>query len=499
MKWKSLLAKPLARYVAARERRSASNALLHQRTILSKLLRAVEGTAFGRDHGLHRGMTATEFRLAVPVRDYEALQPWIQRTVEGESNVLWPGMPLYFCKTSGTTSGEKYIPLTKESMSNHIDSARNALLHFIAETGNTRFLEGQMIFLQGSPLLDQTKGGTPMGRLSGIVAHHVPAYLQANRLPSHTTNCQEPWEAKISAIVEETMHQDLRLISGIPSWVQNYFELLLERTGAACVKEVFPNFELFVYGGVAYESYRSKFKTLIGEDVPTVELYPASEGFFAYQDSQTEPGLRLNVNDGIYFEFIPTDRYFEADPPRLGLDEVELGVQYALILSSNAGLWGYDIGDTIKFVSLDPFRIVVTGRVKHFTSAFGEHVIAEEVEAALQIGMARGGGSVTEFHVAPQVNPSEGLPYHEWLVEFDAVPADMERFGHSVNTAMMDNNPYYRDLIAGNILRPLEVTCLTVGSFHAAMDRMGKLGGQNKPPRLANDRKFAEILLEHLG
>ena len=494
MSLKSRIGHWIAVRTAKREAQKAASGPAHQRRVFDQLVQRGAGTQFGRDHGLRKGMSYAEFCEAVPVRDYEKLKPWVDRAVAGESNILWPGTPLYFCKTSGTTSGAKFIPITKESMPNHINSARNALLHFIANSGRPDFLDGKMIFLQGSPELQKTAGGTPMGRLSGIVAHHVPNYLQANRLPSHETNCIEPWEAKIDAIVEETKGEDMRLISGIPSWVQNYFERLLEVTGAANVMEVFPNLELFVYGGVAFEPYRKRFKALIGKEVPTVELFPASEGFFAYQDTLDARGLRLNVDEGIFFEFIPADTYFDERPKRLHLEDVEVGVQYALIVTTNAGLWAYDVGDTIKFTSVDPYRLVVTGRIKHFTSAFGEHVIAEEVEGALRDALAAHGGAVAEFHVAPQVNPEEGLPYHEWLIEFSEAPADLAAFAKAVDAGVVKRNPYYKDLITGGILRSAELTSVERGTFNGAMASLGKLGGQNKPPRLANGRDFAGAL-----
>lgn len=494
MSWKSVLSRPIARIVSAKEAKKAANARGAQRRLLQELLLRAESTAFGRDHGLREGMSLEEYQAAVPIRDYEGLKPWVQRSVQGESDVLWPGKPDYFCKTSGTTSGAKFIPITPDSMPNHIGSARNALLQYIHNSKSARFVEGKMIFLQGSPELSKTEGGVFMGRLSGIVAHHVPDYLQANRLPSLEANCTEPWEAKVNAIVEETKDQDLRLISGIPSWVQNYFERLLEVTGAANVKEVFPNFELFVFGGVAFEPYRERFRSLIGGEVATVELFPASEGFFAYQDQLDGSGLRLNVDDGIFYEFVPAAEYFESNRRRLPLHEIELGVQYALIITSNAGLWSYDIGDTIKFVSRDPYRLVVTGRIKHFTSAFGEHVIAEEVEGAIQDAMAKAGGVVTEFHVAPEVNPQEGLPFHEWFVEFSKAPDDEKAFEAAVNAGVIQRNPYYRDLISGSILQNAQLRKLEKGVFHQAMANRGKLGGQNKPPRLANGREFASEL-----
>ena len=495
MGWKAQLSKPFARWALRGLRRRTADPVAAQDAVFRELMLRGAETAFGREHGLHADMSPADFRAAVPVRDYEGLKPWMDRAVAGEEGVVWPGKPLYFCKTSGTTSGAKYIPLTRESLPNHIGSARNALLAYIAETGKADFVDGKMIFLQGSPTLSETPGGVPLGRLSGIVAHHVPAYLQKNRLPSFETNTIEDWEEKVDAIVKETAGEDLRLISGIPSWVQMYFERLLEHTGKATVKEVFPRFELFVYGGVAFEPYRERFRQLIGAEVPVVELYPASEGFLAFQDCQTAPGLLLNTADGIFFEFIPADRYFEENPPRLGVGEVELDTQYAVVLSNNAGLWAYDIGDTVRFVSLDPPRIVVTGRIKHFTSAFGEHVIAEEVEGAMQEAVAAHGGVVREFHVAPQVTPPAGeLPYHEWLVEFDVRPADLAAFSAALDAALQRRNPYYRDLITGSVLQPARLTALPAGAFHEAMRRKGKLGGQNKIPRLANDRAMAELL-----
>ena len=468
-----------------------------QQSVLKKLLHEASNTAFGNDHHFKNISSHSEWTHAVPVRDYEELVPYMERAKAGELSVLWPGMPKYFCKTSGTTSGTKFIPLTQASLPNHIGSARNALLNYIGETGQSKFVDGKMIFLQGSPELERLDSGIPYGRLSGIVANHVPAYLQKNRMPSYATNCIEDWETKINRIVEETCKQDMRLISGIPSWVQMYFEMLLEKTGKQTIKEIFPNFELFVFGGVNFAPYKSRFAELIGEEIPTIELYPASEGFLAYQDSQTEEGLRLNVNSGIYFEFIKADDYFSENPKRCALHEVELGVNYALILSNNAGLWGYSIGDTVKFVSLNPYRILVTGRIKHFTSAFGEHVIGEEVDRAMAQALVQLKFSVNEFHVAPQVQPSEGLPYHEWIIEFNGEEPNLLALQEIIDNKMQEQNVYYKDLIVGNVLQPLKITSVKTGAFNAYMKSEGKLGGQNKIPRLANDRKLADALLQH--
>lgn len=498
MGFKSLLSIPFANWIMRSVRKNAANAIECQDRQFSNLVAQGKKTAFGKDHDFENIRTVSDFRQRVPIADYEHLKPYIERVIDGEHDVLWPKQPIYFCKTSGTTSGVKYIPITADSMPNHINSARNALLAYIAEGGNPNFVDGKMIFLQGSPQLDYLKSGIPYGRLSGIVAHHVPAYLQRNRLPSMEANSIEDWESKLEAIVAETKDEKMTLISGIPAWVQMYFEQLIEATGKPNVRAIFPNFSLFVFGGVNFAPYRARFRELIGDDVAVIETYPASEGFIAYQDGQNVEGLLLTVNDGIWYEFVPADRYFDADPPRLTLREVEIGVNYALILNTNAGLWGYSIGDTVKFVSLKPPRIVVTGRIKHFTSAFGEHVIAEEVEKALTEAITEHPCQIREFHVAPQVNPVDGLPYHEWLIEFESHPADQAAFAQTIDAAMCRQNIYYRDLITGHILREVVITPLPKGSFEHMMKKRGKLGGQNKVPRLANDREVADVLRELL-
>jgi hypothetical protein len=465
-----------------------------QQKVLKELVRKAEHTAFGRDHHFSNIRSSKDFSANVPVRDYEQLTNYIQRVKSGERDVLWPGLPLYFCKTSGTTSGTKYIPLTKDSLPNHIGSARNALFAYIAETGNADFVSGKMIFLQGSPVLDQLPSGIPVGRLSGIVANHVPKYLQKNRMPTYDTNCIEDWETKVNAIADETIPVDMTLISGIPSWVQMYFEVLLKRTNRTNIREIFPNFNLFVYGGVNFEPYRARFEQLIGKALPTIELYPASEGFIAFQNSQKDNGLLLNVDSGIYFEFIKADEYFQENPRRYHLGEVEIGVNYALVLSNNAGLWGYSIGDTVKFVSLDPPKIRVTGRIKHYTSAFGEHVIGEEVDDVMSHAVERFDLKVNEFHLAPQVTPKEGLPYHEWFVEWEEEPNNLEEIAQYMDDLMVGKNSYYKDNIKGGVMRRLVITNVARGGFAEYMRSQGKLGGQNKIPRLANDRKIADFL-----
>lgn len=489
---KSFLARPFARYITRKVRKESADALFHQQQIFIHLLQRAQNTAFGKDHGFTKITSYDAFRQAVPVRDYEGIRPYTERALQGEANVLWPGRPLYWSKTSGTTSGVKYIPITRESILYHIRSARNALLCYIAETGRADFLDGKLIFLSGSPELNEVNG-IPTGRLSGIVNHHVPQYLRKNQLPSYDTNCIEDWEAKVERIVDETVQQNMTLISGIPPWVQMYFDRLTARTGKP-IKDIFPNFDLFVYGGVNFEPYRARIEQSIGRKVDTIETYPASEGFIAYQDSQHETGLLLLVNNGIFYEFIPADEFYTEHPTRISLKDVELHKNYVLILNTNAGLFGYNIGDTVKFVSLNPYRLVVSGRIRHYISAFGEHVIGEEVEQALLSVAKAEGVEITEFTVAPQVTPVTGLPYHEWFVEFGTVPADLITFAGKVDTVLQEKNIYYQDLVSGGILRPLVMRVMQQHAFIQYMKGEGKLGGQNKVPRLSNDRKIADKL-----
>jgi len=497
MSLKTIAAKIFAKKVLRKIKKWSSNPVETQQKVFENLIDQASNTVFGKDHEFSNIHNYADFQQKVPVRDYEALRPYVDRVVQGETDVLWPGKPLYFAKTSGTTSGAKYIPLTKESMPTHINGARNAILSYIAETGNSKFVDHKMIFLQGSPELTP-KNGVNLGRLSGIVAHYVPKYLQKNRLPSWETNCIDDWEQKVDAIVRETLPENMGVISGIPPWVQMYFERIKALTGKQ-IKEVFPNFNLFIYGGVNYEPYRPIFEKLIGKSVPSIELYPASEGFFAYQDSQTEKGMLLRLNSGIFYEFVKAVDFFEENPKRITIGEVEMGVNYVMLISTNAGLWSYNIGDTIKFVNNNPYRVVVTGRIKHFISAFGEHVIGKEVEEAMQQATYITKDIIQEFTVAPQVNPEEGLPYHEWFVEFQEKPTDIKNLAVLLDKKLREQNSYYDDLISGNILKPLKVTAVAPNAFTDYMKSIGKLGGQNKLPRLSNDRKIADALKKYIA
>jgi hypothetical protein len=490
---KAWAAKVAAGVIAPQIYREQQNAVNIQTGFLNHLITHASATKFGKDAGFGDIRNYSDFRQAVPVRDYEGFKHYIEQIADGQSDVLWPGMPLYFCKSSGTTSGTKYIPVTSGQIKEMIRAARNSLMLYVAETGNAAFFDYKMIFLQGSPVLDMY-GKIPAGRLSGIVYHHVPFYVNANRMPSYETNCIEDWEQKVDTIARETVKQPMSLISGIPPWVVMYFERLLELTGKQHIKDVFPEFKVFAYGGVNYEPYRQRIESLIGFKIDSVETYPASEGFIAYQDTQKSNGLLLNVNGGIFYEFIRADEAFNENPKRITLEEVEIGINYVLILSTNAGLWAYNIGDTVRFISLNPYRILVTGRVKHFISAFGEHVIGEEVEFAMLQAMQQLQAGVAEFTVAPQVSPDGELPYHEWFVEFSQPPQSINSFAAVIDEQLQQRNSYYSDLRKGNVLQQLKVRVVKPNGFVGYMKTQGKLGGQNKVPRLTNDRKIAEAI-----
>ena len=490
---KAIAAVPFSKIVKRSIEKWASRPITTQEKVFKTLISKAAQTNFGKAHGFDKIVSYEDFASKVPVRDYEGLKPYIDKMVEGQSNVLWPGRPLYYAKTSGTTSGAKYIPITKESMPTHIRAARNALLLYIAETGNTSFVDGKMIFLQGSPVMYKTKD-VNTGRLSGIVAHYVPKYLQKNRLPSYETNRIEDWDKKVDAIVEETIHENMTVISGIPPWVLGYFEKLREKSGQS-IGSLFKNFNLFIYGGVNYKPYKSKFDELIGRPIDSIELYPASEGFFAFQNEQKDSGMLLQLNSGIFYEFILADKFFEPNPTRLTIEEVKTGVNYVMIISTSAGLWAYNVGDTVMFTSTNPYKIIVSGRIKHFISAFGEHVIGKEVEHAMAYAISETGGAVTEFTVAPQVNPDEGLPYHEWFVEFEIEPSNLDKFSNAIDNALQEQNSYYRDLISGRILRPLKVSMVKSKGFKEYMASKGKLGGQNKTPRLSNNRDIVDAMI----
>ncbi len=495
---KQLLAKILARYVIRRNKHWINHPIDAQSDIFQSLIKKGGRTQFGKDHHFHKIHNYEDFKNFIPVSTYEDIRPYIDAILSGQKSILWPGQPQYLSKTSGTTSGIKYIPITKESLPYHIKAARDAILNYIHQTKKTDFVTGKQIFLQGSPALEY-KNGLAIGRLSGIVAHHIPRYLQKNRMPSWKTNTIEDWEEKIDNIVEETLSERMTVIAGIPPWVKMYFERMMVKVKKP-IGHHLKDFSLFIHGGVNFQPYRQSIESLIGKKIDSIETYPASEGFIAYQDNQYRNDLLLLVNGGLFYEFIKLKEINNSSPNRIPLEDVELHIDYVLILSSNAGLWAYNIGDTVQFTSIQPYRIIVTGRVKHFISAFGEHVIGSEVEYALNSALDTYEYSVevNEFSVAPQVNPPLGLPLHQWFIEFQKPPQNKEKFESLIDQALQSKNIYYKDLVIGKVIKPLEIIPIKIGGFSNYMKSIGKQGGQNKVPRLSNNRDLVQGLKPYI-
>lgn len=494
MSFKTSLVTSIASFISRKLDHDALHAIKCQERIFSYLIKNAQNTVFGKDHNFEAVKNYADFVDRVPIRSYEGLKSYIDAITKGKKNILWKGRPRYFAKTSGTTSGAKYIPLTKASIPNHFGTARNAVFHYINNYRKASFMDGKMIFLSGSPALEMYHG-IPTGRLSGISNHLIPSWLKSSQLPSYSTNCVEAWEQKLDLIVEETVQQDLRMISGIPPWVQMYYEKLLDYTGKSSVLDIFPNLSLFVYGGVNFRPYKDKLEALTGGVIPSIETYPASEGFLAFQDKQEDQSLLLNINSGIFYEFVPLSEIHHDQPTRISLKDVEIGVDYAIILNTNAGLWAYLIGDTVRFTQLHPYRIVVTGRVNHFISAFGEHVITREVETALMTVAQQAQIRIVEFTVAPVVKDKQQQgSFHQWFIEFDNIPDNLSTFSKKVDLVLQKQNCYYEDLRTGNVLQNLQIVAVPSGTFRKYMKSIGKLGGQNKVPRLADNRKIADAL-----
>ena len=491
---KTQIAILFAHYIRKKNQNWIKNPIQQQNKTFNKLISKAKNTEFGRYHDFKQIKSYNDFKKNVPVRDYEGLKDYIDQVVNGQKNILWPGKPLYFAKTSGTTSGTKFIPITRSSIKTHIRSARDALLNYFLKSMNYKSINGKHMFLQGSPELIK-KNGIYIGRLSGISAHYIPKLFLQNRMPSWETNCIKDWEEKVDKIIDETIGERMTIIAGIPSWVQMYFEKIVQ-IKKKTISEVFPELSLYVYGGVSYEPYKMMFEKLFGKNIDTLATFPASEGFFGYQDEFTEkdPELLLLLNNDIFYEFIKTEDFLRGDKKRISLEGVELNVNYLLIISTSAGLWAYNIGDTVKFTSLKPYRIIVTGRIKQFLSAFGEHVIAEEVEKALKQTLNNTNVIVKEFTVAPKINPKEGLPHHEWYIDFENAPNNINDFSTELDKQMRKLNIYYDDLVAGGIIKPLIIKRIKRDDFKNYMRSAGKLGGQNKVPRLSNDRKIVDQL-----
>ena len=466
-----------------------------QKKILEKFIKKSKTTEFGIDHNFKKIRNYKDYIRNVSIRDYEDIKIYIEKIKKGKINILWPGKPKYFAKTSGTTSGAKFIPITKESLKNQINSATYLLISYLIDKKSLKSINGRVMFISGSPNLIE-ENGIKIGRLSGIVNYHQPKYLKHMILPSKEVNKIEDWEKKIEKIADETIGKDLRILGGIPPWVQMYFDILTKKTGKK-IKEIFPNLTLLCHGGVNFEPYKENLFNSIGKRIDTLETFPASEGFFAYQNLVKDEDLLLQINSGIFYEFIDTKELENKYPKRITVGEVRLDTNYALIITTNAGLWSYMIGDTVKFTSLNPLKIKVTGRTKQFISAFGEHVIVEEVDLSLKKACEKFKEvKIVEYTVGPKIINKKGKSHHIWLIEFKSKPNNLSLFENEIDKNLQELNSYYKDLIQDNILSTLKIKVLKRESFINFMKSIGKLGGQNKVPRLSNNDKLINKILK---
>lgn len=492
---KSTIIKPIAKRINSKIEKDQRHAIEHQDRIRNSNCKFASKTSFGKDYNLSAIKSYEEFRTQIPILNYEKIKNYMDRVLLGEKDVLWPGRPSYIVGTAGTTSGIKYIPLSKQSIPYHFGTARNATMSFAYKNNVVDIFDGNLLFLSGSPKLDKI-GGIPTGRLSGIVNHQVPQWMRRNQVPSYDTNIISDWEEKVTSIIKEVHQKDLRMISGIPPWVSMFMEQLIDYTGKDSVMNVFQNLRLFIYGGMNYEPYRHKMERLIGKSLLSLETYPATEGFIAFQTHKEDNSLLLNTNAGIFFEFVPVDKLNDPESNRISLADVKTNTQYAIMLSNNAGLFCSMIGDIVEFTSTNPYRLLVKGRTKHFISAFGEHVIGQEVEKAFSSALRKHQLPIDEFTVAPLINPIDGgLPYHEWHIEIDP-KIDLTEFAKTLDNEMQKVNFHYKELVNGKVIRPLQIVKLAPGTFANYQKSLGKLGGQNKVARLSNNRKIVDAIVK---
>lgn len=492
MGWKSLLLKPYAASIAKKIIHASKNAVHIQNDILLKNIRYAESTAFGREHNFNKIYTHKDYTQNIPLRSYPLLKPYIERIMNGESDVLWPDRPKYLVGTAGTTGGIKHIPLSQESIPYHIQSAVKTGMNYAYRHGHMDVFDGKLIFLSGSPVLDMT-GDIPIGRLSGIVNHEIPRFLRPLQVPSYETNSISDWNLKIEKIALETHKLDLRMIGGIPPWIVMYLEKLLEVSGKKFIIDVFPNLKMVIHGGVNYKPYRPVMDKLIGKNVDYVETYPSTEGYIAFQNDKDDDGLLLNVDGGVFYEFVPVEEINNQCPTRLTLDQVELDKNYALIINNNAGLWGSIIGDMVRFVSLNPYKIKMVGRISQFISAFGEHIVASDVDEVMARASYNSDAIIKEFTVAPEITDLKKR--HLWLIEFEKEASSVADFAKSLDEEMKRQNFHYRDLIDGRVISPLQVIPIKSDSFRKYLKQKGALGGQNKVPRLSNTMEIANDLM----
>lgn len=469
-----------------------------QREVLQDLVTSAQYTEFGRKYNFSRLFNIKDFKQAVPIHEYEDLKPYIQRIMDGEQNILWNTPVSWFAKSSGTTSDKsKFIPVSEESLQDcHYQAAKDVLTFYYNFNPDSDLLTGKGLVIGGSHNIHQVNEEVQYGDLSAVLLQNSPFWGHWIRTPELSIALMDEWENKIEMLAKTTTKENVTSISGVPTWTLVLFKRILEITGKSCIAEIWPSLELYIHGGVSFTPYREQFQKLIGKKIHYLEMYNASEGFFAAQDNPSEEGMLLFVDHGVFMEFMPIEEYGKEHPETIGLQEVELGKNYALIISTNGGLWRYLLGDTVQFTSLYPFKVKVSGRLKHYINAFGEEVIVDNSDKAIAIASEKTNTIVNDYTAAPVYFGDNNNGAHEWLIEFEKDPADINIFMKELDQALQQvNSDYeakrYKDIALAKPIGHI----LKKGVFTNWLKSKGKLGGQHKVPRLSNERRYLEEIL----
>jgi hypothetical protein len=470
-----------------------------QREVLQDLVTAAQYTAFGRQHQFSTLFSTKAFKQAVPIHEYEDLKPYVERIMAGEQNLLWNTPISWFAKSSGTTSDKsKFIPVSRESLvDGHYKAAKDVLTLYYMHNPESDLLTGKGLVIGGSHTISNLHDEAHFGDLSAVLMQNTPFWGNWIRTPDLRIALMDEWEEKIEMLANTTMHENVTSVSGVPTWTLVLFQRILELTGKKNIKEVWPSLEMYFHGGVSFHPYKEQFKKLIGDDIRYLEMYNASEGFFAAQDIPGSEGMLLYLDHGIFYEFMPIEEYGKEEPRTIGLKDVELGKHYAPVISTNGGLWRYLIGDTIEFTTLKPYRVKVSGRLKLFINAFGEELIIDNAERAMAAACKATSSAVTDYTAAPVYFSDEGNGAHEWLIEFEKEPADLNEFGRILDENLkLLNSDYEAKRHKSIALRMPLLQKLPQGRFNQWLKQKNKLGGQHKVPRLSNDRIILEEILK---
>ncbi len=475
-----------------------NNPIATQREVLQDLATHAQYTEIGRRYGLTKMFSVREFKKIIPIQNYNDIKPYVDRLIGGEQQLLWNTPVNWFAKSSGTTNDKsKFIPITEESLTDcHYQASKDVLTMYYNYNPESDLLTGKGLVIGGSHQINTINDEVQYGDLSAVLLQNAPVWASWIRTPELSIALLDEWENKIEQLAQSTINENVTSISGVPTWTMILIKRILQISGKATLKEVWPNLEVYIHGGVSFVPYREQFKKLIGEGVYYLDMYNASEGFFAAQDDPNEDGMLLFLNHGIFYEFMPVEEYGKADPKTIGLDKVEIGKQYAPVITTNGGLWRYLVGDTIVFTNTYPFRIKVSGRLKHYMNAFGEEVMVDNTDKAIAIACEKMQVAVNDYTAAPIYFSDTNNGGHEWLIEFEKDPANIQEFAYELDCALKSLNSDYEAKRQKDIaLKMPLVKALPKHTFHKWLQQKGKLGGQHKVPRLSNERVIVEEIL----